>query len=174
MKQTSASHASQTSLSSTTKREPYMMTFNENGPFSKQNPLFDIKNNSHILNSTQTFKGNDTLLGSELKQGETTLLPEVIEEEVQTPTKQRQSTSMNYFTNIQCNASNAKECSKSQKDIDLEANDEDLSVYEDDDGEDSSEQGEKVSGYKLIKQMEDSRHTSKNATTRNYIQPDTF
>jgi hypothetical protein len=58
--------------------------------------------------------------------------------------------------------------SSHQKDIDLEANDEDLSVYEDDD-DDSSEGGEKVSGYKLIKQMEDSRHTSKNATTRNYI-----
>jgi hypothetical protein len=59
-----------------------------------------------------------------------------------------------------------------KKDIDLEANDEDLSVYEDDDGEDSSEQGEKISGYKLIKQMEDSRHTTKN--TRNVMPPDTF
>jgi hypothetical protein len=102
------------------------------------------------------------------------LLPEVIEEEIYTPTKGRQSTSINYFQNIQCNASQNKSAISSKKDIDLEANDEDLSVYEDDDGDDSSEQGEKVSGYKLIKQMEDSRHTSKNATTRNYIQPDTF
>ena len=52
MKQTSASHASQTSLSSTNKREPYLLTFNENGPFSKQNALFDLKNNSHLMNST--------------------------------------------------------------------------------------------------------------------------
>lgn len=80
-----------------------------------------------------------------------------VEEEVQTPTK-RQPNSKNYFQSIQIKDS------KSGKDIDLEANDDDLSVYEDDDGEDSSEQGEKVSGYKLIKQMEDSRHTSKNVT----------
>jgi hypothetical protein len=74
-------------MSSTTKREPYLMTFNENGPFSKQNQMFDLKNNSH-LNSTQTF--------NESKHGETTLLPE-IEEEVYTPTKHRQSTSVHYF-----------------------------------------------------------------------------
>jgi hypothetical protein len=65
------------------------MTFNENGPFSKQNPLFDLKNNSHLMNSTQTFKNDQSELleSAHNKMGETTLLPSVIEEEVTTPNK---------------------------------------------------------------------------------------
>ena len=71
-----------------------------------------------------------------------------------------------------------KAISKKDEDVDAMANDEDLSVYEDVDCEDSSDEEEmslaldsgkngsslmepgsktKLSGYRLIKQMEDSR-----------------
>ena len=63
-------------------------------------------NNSLILNSTQTFKPARLVDQSEIQspsmQKETTLLPEVIEEEIITPPKsmkpeKKQSTSVNYF-----------------------------------------------------------------------------
>ena len=58
-----------------------------------------------------------------------------------------------------------------EEDIDALANDEDLSVYEDDDGFDSAEESstepekQKISGYKMIKQIEDSRHHNSSMIT---------
>ena len=100
-------------MSSTAKnREPYLLTFNENGPsFPTQAQLFEVTkngNNSQFLNSTQTFKfsasrGNlavdNSLHASSIQSPSMVitgkdklkeLLPEVIEEEDMVPGEKSQ------------------------------------------------------------------------------------